>query len=158
MAQRQREDLERGPAELTRVERQRKSEVKTWLEDVAATHARAQAAWRDLVATTGARRAGAVVLADAPPEAPPHLVVRAAAPSITADEDVVAMVVVGEVTTEFASLSDRVFVYLANHPDGTRLTELEREIGLSRFQAARAVRHLMDEGKAEKRDFRYFAI
>lgn len=159
MAQRQREDLERGPAGLIRGERLRKSEVKTWLEDVAAIRAGARAAWGDLVATMMAKRADAVAVAEAPPQvAPPPPIVRGVAPAITTEEDAVERVVVGEVTTEFASLTDRVFVYLANHPDGTRLAELEREIGLSRFQAARAVRHLIDEGKTEKRHFCYFAI
>lgn len=61
-------------------------------------------------------------------------------------------------TEEFTALGDRVFQYLANHPDGTRLTEIEREFGLGRLQAARVIRHLTDEGKAEKRDRCYYAI
>jgi len=55
-------------------------------------------------------------------------------------------------------LRDRVFAYLADHPDGTRLVELEEEFGVARIQAARVVRELMDDNKVEKRDLLYFAI
>ena len=62
------------------------------------------------------------------------------------------------VAPELAGLSERVFAYLANHPDGTRLAELEGEFGLSRLHAARVVGSLMDDGKVEKRELLYFAI
>ena len=55
-------------------------------------------------------------------------------------------------------LRDRVFAYLADHPDGTKLTELEEEFGLARIQIARIVRALIDDNKVEKRDLLYFAI
>ncbi len=60
--------------------------------------------------------------------------------------------------TPIGELRDRVFVYLANHPDGTKLSELEEKIGAARIQAARVIRELMDENKVEKRDLLYFAI
>jgi len=53
---------------------------------------------------------------------------------------------------------DRVFTYLANHPDGTKLTELEEEFSLSRIQVVKALHALMDAYKIEKRDQLYFAI
>ena len=74
------------------------------------------------------------------------------------EEEAVEWAEVGEVTAEFASLTDRVFQRLANHPDGTRLTELEQEFQLNRFLSGRAIRHLIDEGKVEKRDRLYFAV
>lgn len=55
-------------------------------------------------------------------------------------------------------LRDEVFAYLANHPDGTKLTELEEEFRLARIQIARILRVLMDNNKVEKRDLLYFAI
>ena len=53
---------------------------------------------------------------------------------------------------------DRVFTYLANHPDGTKLTELEEEFSLSRIQVVKVLHTLMDAHKIEKRDQLYFAI
>lgn len=55
-------------------------------------------------------------------------------------------------------LRDRVFAFLSNHPDGTRLTELEEEFGIARIQIAKLIRALMDDNKAEKRNLLYFAI
>ena len=55
-------------------------------------------------------------------------------------------------------LRDRVFAYLANHPDGVRLIELEEEFGVARIQIARVTRALMDDNKVEKRELLYFAI
>jgi len=55
-------------------------------------------------------------------------------------------------------LRDRVFAYLADHPDGTKLTELEEEFSLARIQIAKIIRELIDDNKVEKRDLLYFAI
>ncbi len=55
-------------------------------------------------------------------------------------------------------LCDRVFAYLANHSDGTKLTKLEEEFGLARIQVARVLRDLIDDNKVEKRHLLYFAI
>jgi len=60
--------------------------------------------------------------------------------------------------TPVGELHDRVFAYLANHPNGTKLTELEEEFGVARSQMARVVRELMDSNKIEKREQFYFAI
>ncbi len=57
-----------------------------------------------------------------------------------------------------SELRDRVFAYLANHPNGTKLTELEEKFGVARIQMARVVRELMDSNKVEKREQFYFAI
>ena len=57
-----------------------------------------------------------------------------------------------------SELRDRVFAYLANHPNGTKLTELAEEFGVARIQMARVVRGLMDSNKVEKREQFYFAI
>ena len=62
------------------------------------------------------------------------------------------------VTPEIATLSARVFGYLADHPDGARMTELEEKFGVARIQMARVLRNLMDQNKVEKRDLIYFAI
>jgi len=56
------------------------------------------------------------------------------------------------------ALRNRVFAYLADHPDGARMTELAREFDVARIQMAKVVRSLMDDNKVEKRDMHYFAI
>ena len=53
---------------------------------------------------------------------------------------------------------NQVFAYLASHPDGTRLTELEEEFGLSRIQVVKVLHTLVDAHKIEERDQLYFAI
>jgi len=55
-------------------------------------------------------------------------------------------------------LRGRVFAYLANHPDGTKLVEMEEEFGIARIQVAGIVRALIDDNKVEKRNLLYFAI
>jgi len=59
---------------------------------------------------------------------------------------------------EAATLRNQVFQYLANHPDGTKLVELEKEFGLARVKITRVLKDLMDEGEVKKRDLHYFAI
>lgn len=87
---------------------------------------------------TPAKKVAAPVVAELARKAPPAAPVAEQAPA-------------GE-------LRDKVFAYLANHPDGTRLTELEGEFGVARIQTARIVRELMDGNKVEKRDLLYFTI
>jgi hypothetical protein len=157
MARQQRETLAKVHSDLALAERQRKSQVKTWMEELATDHAAVRDEWQNLAATMRAKRAGAVAVVEAPLEvAPaPPVVEKVAPPALVAEEE--EAVEVGEVTAELDSLSLRVFAYLANHPDGTRLRDLEREFGLGRFQAARVVRHLMNEGKTKKEGLLYFA-
>jgi hypothetical protein len=56
------------------------------------------------------------------------------------------------------TLRDVIFEYLADHPDGARMTDMEREFGMPRIQIATALRGLIDDNKVEKRDLVYFAI
>jgi len=63
-----------------------------------------------------------------------------------------------EMIPETTAIRDRIFEYLANHPDGTKMTELEQEFRLARIQMAKVVKSLMDENKVEKRELFYFAI
>ena len=55
-------------------------------------------------------------------------------------------------------LRDRVFAYLADHPDGTKLIELEEEFSVERVQVARVLHNLTDDNKVEKGGLLYFAI
>ena len=58
----------------------------------------------------------------------------------------------------FGELRDRIFVYLADHPDGTKLPELEEEFGVARILIARVIRELMDDNLVTKRELLYYAI
>lgn len=55
-------------------------------------------------------------------------------------------------------LRDRFFAYLADHPDGIKLTELEEEFGVARIQITRVIREMMNDNKVTKHDLLYFAI
>jgi hypothetical protein len=65
---------------------------------------------------------------------------------------------VSKITPEIDDLSDKVFEYMANHPNGTKMNELEKEFGVARIQMAKVVRSLIDENKAKKQGLHYFAI
>ena len=163
MARQQRAELAHGRAELG-------ASVSAQRQGYHEEQAEARAAWGGMAATLAARRGGAAAVAEplAPPVAkspapvqPPVAAPVPAPPVAEApveEDEAVARAEVGEVTAEFMSLRDATFEHLANHPDGTRLVEIERELGLSRLPAARVVRNLMDEGKVEKRGLLYFAI
>jgi small-conductance mechanosensitive channel len=160
MARQQQERLAKVHGDLDRAEARRKASVKSWMEEVAGAHAAAREEWQNLTATMQAKRAGVAVAEALPEVAPPPPAVEEAvpaAPVAEAAEEEEEAAEVGEVTEELASLGRRFFEYLANHPAGTRLTELEHGFGLGRFQAARVIRHLMNEGKAKKQGLLYFA-
>jgi hypothetical protein len=80
---------------------------------------------------------------------------RAAAPAPPVEE---AVPTAPAATAEAVTLRDVIFEYLAEHPDGARLTDMEREFGMARIQIATALRGLIDDNKVEKRDLVYFAI
>jgi hypothetical protein len=172
-------DLGQGHIALTRAEVRRKGEVNTWLKGVDRAH---QAMSRHLRADLARGRADlkasvnaqlhdlgqghiALTRAEARRKGEVHAWIgQVAAEHAGARQEWRRLTrTMGSkrngapVTEELTASSDRVFQYLANHPDGARLTEIEREFGLGRLQAGRVMRHLMDEGKAEKRDLCYYA-
>mgnify|MGYP001573079899 CR=1 FL=1 len=121
---------------------QRGREVTTWLRGYSDEQVRMQRT----AATMQVGRAGAVAVATP-------------ASTLEEEQEAVERAQVGEVTEELSTLSERVFEYLANHHlDGARLTAIEEEFGLSRFESARVVRNLINDGKAEKRDLLYFVV
>jgi len=124
---------------------QRKSDVSTMLREFDEEQAGARDEWQILTATMQAQRAGAAV------EMGPAEAVAAPAMEITEEK-------AAEITPETADIRDQIFEYLANHPDGTKMTGLEEEFGLARIQIAKIVKSLMDENKVEKRELFYFAI
>lgn len=161
MSSQLRADLSRGHAALSRADARRKGEVHTWLMKVDRAH---QSMARRLQADLG-RSHMALTREEAQRKAAVQaLMDHVAAERAGGQKEWQRLVhnMAGKrngavMTEEFTALGDRVFQYLANHPDGARLTEIEREFGVGRLQAGRVMRHLMDEGKAEKRDYCYFA-
>ena len=112
--------------------RERVTAVDELLGEVKAERGKAAAAWLELANVMQAEPAKKEAMAKAEP--------------------------VEMATPETTALNDQVFAYLADHPDGTRMTELEEEFGVARIKMARLLKELMDENKAEKRDMLYFAI
>jgi hypothetical protein len=85
-------------------------------------------------------RAFAAAMRGRPAEKPPVFVERAApAPEVPVAPP-----------SEAEDVAERVLSYLAGHPEGAKLVELEPLIGLSRPQLGRYLRHLVDSGKVVK--------
>lgn len=57
-----------------------------------------------------------------------------------------------------ATLRDVIFTYLAEHPDGAKLTQLERDLGMARIKLAQPMRGLIADKKVRKRGLVYFAV
>ena len=53
-------------------------------------------------------------------------------------------------------LRNRVLNYLANHPEGTKLVELEEKLGTARIQLTDIINNLIDNHQVDKRDMLYF--
>ncbi len=135
--------------EFTTGDIERKAEVAAIAEEAAAIVEEADTFVKDLAkgsaqrhtevwGTALARKVAAPPVEELPAEMP-------------AEEAVVEAAPAGE-------LRYRVFSYLADHPDGTKLVELEEEFGVARIQIARVIRELIDNNKVEKRNLLYFAI
>ena len=155
VAREQRAALSKGRAELLKVrprlrsaKRQHRSAIQGWLRVVAKDRVAAHREWHDTISALRGGGVGAIT-ANKLPATPTREV---------AEEEAVAEVEVGEVTEELARLGDRVFAYLAGHPDGVRLVEMEGVFGLGRFESSRVVRSLIEAGKVERRDRLYFAV
>ena len=116
--------------ELARVVAEGKAATQARLKELAGIQAGARDEWQELAATMQAKRGVPVAEGKA----------------------------VAEVHPDFVALRHRVFAYLADRPDGTRMTELEREFGIARIKMAWVIKNLMDEGKVKKQDLLYFAI
>ena len=125
---------------------QRKSDVAGQIAGYREEQAGARAAWQELATTMRGTRGVAVA---PPPDVVPPPVVEEVAPAAEVAE------APAEIETD---LTGRVFAFVADNPDGVRLTEMEVQFGLSRFAAARVANDLIEEGKLEKRDLLYFAV
>ena len=134
--------------ELGRKVTEGKTATQAQLRKLAEEQAGARDEWQTLTATMQAQGVGAAV------EVKPAEAVAAPAEEIT--EEGVAEIT--PITPETADIRGRTFEYLANHPDGTKLVELEQEFGVSRIEMARLLKDLMAENKVEKRELLYFAI
>ena len=164
MTQELRSHLAEARSGLVRTEGSRKSRIRTWIHGVAATHAGARDAWQNLAAIMQEKRAAPTSSDGAP--VPLYLAGRLpASPGLPAGQAGETMEIPveeaagnGEEDGSLAILANSAFAYLADHPDGARLANLEKELGLGRFQMNRVVRRLTDRGKVEKRDLLYFAI
>ena len=157
-------DLARGVADRRVAVGARLAQFGSEMKELATAHAGGQAAWRGLTATMQARRGKPMAKAAYRTATVPRMprTAPAAPPTETAaggaGDGAAAARGVAEMTQEFAELCNRVFAYLADHPDGTRLMELEHEFHVARIQMARVVKSLMDGNKVEKRDLLYFAV
>ena len=157
MTQELRSHLAEARSSMVQTEVSRKSHIRAWIHGVAATHAGARDAWQNLAAIMQEKRAAPTASDVAPvplypaggPPASPRQIVEIPVENAAGN---------GEEDGSLSILANSAFAYLADHPDGARLTNLEQELGLGRFQMNQVVRRLTDRGKVEKRDLLYFAI
>jgi hypothetical protein len=146
---------------LHQVSAGRRSEVATMCADADAfvrhLHTKVAADRRREVAAIHAEVWGgaAPVRRAAAPPTPAAALAKAAAPAPPVEE---AVPTAPAATTQTVTLRDVIFEYLADHPDGARLTDMEREFRMARIQIASALRGLIDDNKVEKRELLYFAI
>ena len=133
--------------------KERVTAVDELLGEVKAERGKAAAAWLELV---NVMRAEPEMGMAAPPVAEPAK--EEAMAKAEPVEMATAETEANEALDESEAMSDQVFAYLADHPDGTRMTELEEKFGVARIKMARLLKELMEENKAEKRDMLYFAI
>jgi len=125
--------------ELGRVVAEGKAATQAQLKQLAEVQSGARDEWQILSTIMQEKRGGTMLKVKPPVEE-------------IAEEEVAG------ITPETAALRNQVFEYLANHPDGTRLVELEQEFGVARIKVARLLKNLMDENKVEKQELLYFAI
>lgn len=125
--------------ELGRAVAEGKAATQALLRDFGEVEAGARDEWQILSAIMQGKRGG------------PMLKVKPPVEEIAEEE-------VAGITSEATDIRHRIFEYLANHPDGTRLVELEQEFGVARIKVARLLKNLMDENKVEKQELLYFAI
>ena len=177
MSARLKADLAKVEPELTQAEtervkqaqieiKERVTSVRELLDEFKTERDKTATAWQGLVNVMQAKRGMA-----APPVAEPAKeeavaktepveMVKAETEASEASGEAGAMAEGESVerTPETAALNDQVLAYLADHPDGTRMTELEEEFGVARIKMARFLKGLMEDNKAEKRDMLYFVI
>lgn len=134
MANRQKHTLSKGRAELA-------ANTASMIGDMRGDRTAAGAEWRKLGLNLSAKRGGAKQPRSRPSRAP------ISTPAFGA-----------EMPAGGDSMRPQVFEYLAGHPDGTRMTELEMEFGIPRIQMAKVLKNLMEDSKVEKRDLLYFAV
>ncbi len=133
--------------------KERVGAVTDLLDDFRKEREEAAIAWQNLVSTMEGVRGGK----KAPP---PKAKVKVAPPPAeeVTEEEAVAEAEAIKVKPEAAELQQRVFEYLADHPDGIKMVEMEREFGIARIQMARILKNLISDNKVAKRELLYFAI
>lgn len=107
------------------------------LKDVRTELAGGHDEWQKLTATMQAKRGGTTAKVHMPKSAKPQKA--------------------GSTGSDFATLGEKLLEFLAKHPKGAKMTQLEQKFGLARIQMAKVIKALMDENRVEKRDLFYFA-
>ena len=108
--------------------------------------------WQKLAATMQTKRGGVAVEMKPPEAVAPPPVEELVAPPPPVEE-------VGEEEVgETHAVKDMVFEYVASHPDGVNVPDLEEDFGLGRKKVEKTLKRLVKDGKVEERDDLYFAM
>jgi hypothetical protein len=149
MSREMRAELSKGRQSLAKGERKRQSEAREFMGELGKAVAEGKAATQALLRDFGEVQAGA---------RDEWQKMTATIQSKRGGVGIKVKPLIGEITPETTTLCNRVFEYLANHPDGTKMTELEQEFSVARIQMAKLLKDLADENKVAKRNSLYFAI
>jgi hypothetical protein len=149
MSREMRAELSKGRQSLAKGERKRQSEAREFMGELGKAVAEGKAATQALLRDFGEVQAGA---------RDEWQKMTATIQSKRSGVGIKVKPLIGAITPETTTLRNRVFEYLANHPDGTKMTELEQEFSVARIQMAKLLKDLADENKVAKRNSLYFAI
>jgi hypothetical protein len=149
MSREMRAELSKGRQSLAKGERKRQSEAREFMGELGKAVAEGKAATQALLRDFGEVQAGA---------RDEWQKMTATIQSKRGGVGIKVKPLIEEITPETTTLRNRVFEYLANHPDGTKMTELEQEFSVARIQMAKLLKDLADENKVAKRNSLYFAI
>jgi hypothetical protein len=149
MSREMRAELSKGRQSLAKGERKRQSEAREFMGELGKAVAEGKAATQALLRDFGEVQAGA---------RDEWQTLTATMQSKRGGVGIKVKPLIGAITPEATTLRNRVFEYLANHPDGTKMTELEQEFSVARIQMAKLLKDLADENKVAKRNSLYFAI
>jgi len=149
MSREMRAELSKGRQSLAKGERKRQSEAREFMGELGKAVAEGKAATQTLLRDFGEVQAGA---------RDEWQKMTATIQSKRGGVGIKVKPLIEEITPETTTLRNRVFEYLANHPDGTKMTELEQEFSVARIQMAKLLEDLADENKVAKRNSLYFAI
>ncbi|MDI6815365.1 MAG: hypothetical protein QMC90_04730, partial [Dehalococcoidales bacterium] len=126
-------------------DKERAEEVARLISSFRAEHSETVAAWREVVTRV---KAGKVrVMAPPPP------------PVVEVPEEVVPEVeAIEEAAPVEPTFQEQLFAFINSHPEGIKLVDIEKSLGVARIKVATGCRKLIEEGKVKREGPLYIPI